>query len=180
MALAVLLRGAARPEAIRSALRLGSIQLKNPTLVKQTFNLSQFTKQGLNAIALQKSSNLVPRISNTQIRQAHMDHGLLWTIERVWALALLGIVPLTFMAPSTIMDDIFAISVIIHNHWGLEAVVIDYVRPVIFGDTIPKLSLIVLYMFSIAVLGGLLYFNHNDIGIGKGVRKLWNIRETSQ
>ncbi|KRT80166.1 hypothetical protein AMK59_7888, partial [Oryctes borbonicus] len=128
-------------------------------------------------VALQKSTNLVPKISNMQVRQAHIDHGLLWTVERVWAVALLAVVPLTVAAPNVIMDDIFAIMTIVHNHWGLEAVVIDYVRPVLFGETIPKISLAILYFFSAVVLGGLLYFNHHDIGIGRFVQKLWHIRD---
>ncbi|RZC35172.1 succinate dehydrogenase [ubiquinone] cytochrome b small subunit, mitochondrial, partial [Asbolus verrucosus] len=60
---------------------------------------------------------------------------------------------------------------------GLEAVVVDYVRPIIFGNIIPKLSVGLLYLISAATLGGLIYFNVNDIGIGKAIRRFWAIKK---
>lgn len=63
-----------------------------------------------------------------------------------------------------------------HAHWGLEAIVVDYVRPVLFGNVVPKLAHGLLVLFSAATLGGLLYFIYNDIGIGKAVRKLWAVK----
>lgn len=51
--------------------------------------------------------------------------------------------------------------------------VIDYVRPIIFGSVIPKISLLLVYALSAATLGGLLYFNYNDIGITALIKKLW-------
>ena len=58
---------------------------------------------------------------------------------------------------------------------GLEACVIDYVRPVIFGNFIPKVALGMLYVFSAALLGGLFYFNFNDVGVGRAIRKFWSV-----
>lgn len=56
---------------------------------------------------------------------------------------------------------------------GIEAIVIDYVRPILFGPLIPKISLILCYILSAATLGGLLYFNYNDVGITKGIQQFW-------
>lgn len=63
-----------------------------------------------------------------------------------------------------------------HGHWGLEACVTDYVRPVIFGETIPKISHGLLLLVSATTLGGLLYFIYTDIGIANAIRKLWAIK----
>lgn len=59
---------------------------------------------------------------------------------------------------------------------GLEACVIDYVRPIIFGPAIPKITLGLLYVISAATLGGLLYYNHICIGIGRTGRRFWEIK----
>lgn len=63
-----------------------------------------------------------------------------------------------------------------HAHWGLEAIVVDYVRPVLFGNVVPKITHGLLILFSAATLGGLLYFIYSDIGIGKAIRKLWAVK----
>lgn len=63
-----------------------------------------------------------------------------------------------------------------HAHWGLEAIVTDYVRPVIFGNTVPKVAHGLLILYSALVLGGLIYFNLTDIGISQAVRKVWAIK----
>lgn len=52
----------------------------------------------------------------------------------------------------------------------------DYVRPILFGNVVPKVAHGILLLLSMATLGGLLYFVYNDIGIAKGIRKLWAIK----
>lgn len=59
---------------------------------------------------------------------------------------------------------------------GIEAVVVDYIRPIIFGDVIPKVAQGLWLLISIATLGGLFYFIYTDIGIAKSIRKLWSIK----
>ncbi|XP_022904453.2 succinate dehydrogenase [ubiquinone] cytochrome b small subunit, mitochondrial isoform X1 [Onthophagus taurus] len=173
MALATILRNAARP-LVANSFKFSPV-IRNAPFIRHSANVSMFQNQGT-YLGLTGLNQIQPKIQQNQVRQAHMDHGLLWTVERAWAVGLLVIVPLTIITQSTIMDDIFAITTIIHNHWGLEAIVIDYVRPVIFGETIPKIALMICYAFSAIILGGLLYFNHNDIGIGKAIANFWNIR----
>jgi succinate dehydrogenase (ubiquinone) membrane anchor subunit len=63
---------------------------------------------------------------------------------------------------------------------GLEAIVIDYVRPIIFGNVIPKIALGLLYLLSAACLGGLFYFIYHDIGIVNSVKKIWAIGTDKQ
>lgn len=103
-------------------------------------------------------------------------HSTLWTVERVLSGALLVSLPAAIAFPSQPLDYILAVSMVMHAHWGLEAIVVDYVRPVLFGNVVPKLAHALLILFSAATLGGLLYFIYNDIGIGKAVRKLWAVK----
>lgn len=53
--------------------------------------------------------------------------------------------------------------------------VVDYVRPTVFGNVIPKVAHGALFLLSIATLGGLFYFIYNDVGIANAVKKLWAI-----
>jgi succinate dehydrogenase (ubiquinone) membrane anchor subunit len=58
---------------------------------------------------------------------------------------------------------------------GIEAIVIDYVRPIIFGPVIPKIGVALVYILSIATLAGLLNFIFNDVGLANGIRLLWKL-----
>lgn len=118
------------------------------------------------------------QISMTAARQsaAGSNHAGIWTAERVLSLALLGIMPAALAFPSKTFDTLLAISVVMHAHWGIEAIVVDYVRPVLFGQLIPKLAPAVVIMFSAVLLGGLLYFINTDIGIAQTIRKFWAIK----
>lgn len=104
------------------------------------------------------------------------SHVTLWTAERALSVALLGVLPLAFISSNQITDGLVAVSIVIHQHWGLEAIVTDYVRPIIFGNTIPKLAHVLLAIISAATLGGLLYFNYNDVGISTAIKKLWAVK----
>lgn len=55
--------------------------------------------------------------------------------------------------------------------------VIDYVRPIIFGRLFPKIALLLVYAISAATLGGLLYYNYHDIGITALVKRFWAITD---
>ncbi|XP_060535708.1 succinate dehydrogenase [ubiquinone] cytochrome b small subunit, mitochondrial [Cylas formicarius] len=120
--------------------------------------------------------NLVNVINQTK-RNMSADHSKLWPIEKAVSVLLIGIAPATFICPNPIFDNLFALTTVIHFHWGLEAVVVDYIRPAILGPVLPKLALILLYVVSATTLGSLLYYNHNSEGIGKTFQKLWAIQE---
>jgi succinate dehydrogenase (ubiquinone) membrane anchor subunit len=58
---------------------------------------------------------------------------------------------------------------------GIEAVVIDYVRPIVFGSVISKLALGAVYLLSIVTLAGLLFFITNDVGIVLAIKQFWKL-----
>ncbi|GFG29171.1 hypothetical protein Cfor_04993 [Coptotermes formosanus] len=58
---------------------------------------------------------------------------------------------------------------------GIEAVVIDYVRPIIFGNVISKLAVGAVYVLSITTLAGLFFFITNDVGIVVAIKQLWQL-----
>jgi len=116
-------------------------------------------------------------LSKQVVRQmsATGDHVTLWTAEKVVSGALVAIVPLAFIFPSAMMDYLLAFSITIHSHWGIEAIVLDYIRPSIFGAVIPKISLAAVYLLSALTLGGLFYFTYTDVGIVNAIKMLWKL-----
>lgn len=109
--------------------------------------------------------------------QAHSQHkhDKLWKAERYLSVGLLGVLPAAVLFPHPIMDHAVALSLVVHIHWGFEGIVVDYIRPSIFGPTIPKISIALLYVLSSLALGGLFVFNHTDVGITHATRMLANL-----
>jgi len=58
---------------------------------------------------------------------------------------------------------------------GIEAALVDYIRPVIFGPVIPKLAIAALYGISVLSLGGLIYFSYSDVGLVNAVKMFWKL-----
>ena len=101
------------------------------------------------------------------------NHSKLWTAERLLSASLLA-APVAFVVPIPGMDYLLAAAIVIHVHWGLEAIVVDYIRPSIFGPVVPKISLLLLYLLSVLSLGGLFYFNYSDVGLVGGLKMAWS------
>jgi len=53
--------------------------------------------------------------------------------------------------------------------------VVDYVRPSVFGEVIPKIAIALLYAFSVLTLGGLCYFTYSDVGLVAAIKMLWKL-----
>ena len=103
------------------------------------------------------------------------NHSKLWTIERALSAALLLVIPAALAAPSKALDTLAAITLVMHTHWGVEANVVDYIRPIIFGKVVPKIALGAVYVLSIVTLAGLLQLIYSDIGLANTVRKIWRM-----
>lgn len=102
-------------------------------------------------------------------------HDKLWRAERYLSIGLLGILPAASVISHPLMDYAVATSLVVHIHWGIEAIVVDYIRPSIFGPTIPKISVMLVYVLSSLALGGLFVFNYTDVGITQATRMLAKI-----
>lgn len=99
----------------------------------------------------------------------------MWQAERALAVGLLGIVPLSLLVPSQASDYLVSLAIVMHFHWGLEAIVTDYVRESLFGKAIPKAAHVALLLFSAATLAGLFMMAYKEQGIATTVRKIWAI-----
>lgn len=119
----------------------------------------------LNGIA-QNSKMLVKR----PLASVAHDHSKVWLLEKIVSAGLLAVIPAAFVYPCPVLDYALALSLVAHCHWGFEAIVVDYVRPVIFGPVIPKVALVALYLVSFAALAGLFSLNYNDVGLATAIR----------
>ena len=100
------------------------------------------------------------------------NHSMLWSLERYLSLGLLAVIPLSFAVSTPALDYLLALSLVTHVHWGIEAIVVDYIRPAVFGKVIPKLALIYVYILSMLALSGLFYFNYTDVGLTNAIRMI--------
>jgi succinate dehydrogenase (ubiquinone) membrane anchor subunit len=88
---------------------------------------------------------------------------------------MVPLLPITFLVPNAPLEALLAFCLTLHSHWGIEAIVIDYVRPSVFGSVIPKLALGAVYGLSALTLGGLLYFIYSDVGMVTAIKMLWKL-----
>lgn len=58
---------------------------------------------------------------------------------------------------------------------GLEAIVVDYIRPILFGEIGPKIGMGLLYLFSAITLAGILNITFNDVGLANAFLAIWKL-----
>ncbi|XP_053613374.1 succinate dehydrogenase [ubiquinone] cytochrome b small subunit, mitochondrial isoform X2 [Plodia interpunctella] len=108
------------------------------------------------------------------------DHAKLWVVEKATAAILVPLIPLALVLPNKLFDSVLAILITAHSFWGLEAIAVDYVRASVVGPVLPKVAIGLVYLISIATLGGLFYVIFHDVGIGGSVRQLWSVKSQKQ
>lgn len=58
---------------------------------------------------------------------------------------------------------------------GLEAIIVDYARPIVVGTLFPKVAFLLLNVLSAATLAGLLVLIYNGPGLTKTIKSGWKI-----
>jgi len=125
---------------------------------------------------LKRDHSLVNYLPSRGAASSTHNHSMLWSIERYLSASLLALIPGAFILPSLpMMDYALAMALCLHVHWGVEAIVVDYIRPALFGPLIPKMAILMVYLLSILSLGGLFYFNYTDVGITNAIRMAWKV-----
>jgi len=62
----------------------------------------------------------------------------------------------------------------------LEAIIIDYARPIVVGTLVPKVAFLMLNLLSAATLAGLLVLIYNGPGLTKVIKNGWAIGKDRQ
>ncbi|KAF2900376.1 hypothetical protein ILUMI_05799 [Ignelater luminosus] len=175
MALPLMLRSAQKAQGYSCILRCSPVAFKNTNYV----SLPQLPNRTSSSLVQKTPILLQSKILTNPVMRCMSeggDHRMKWTIERLISVGLIGLLPLTIATPNPILDNVTAVAVTLHIHWGIEAMAEDYLRPIVVGNAISKAALIAVYIVSTVTLGGLLYFNYTDIGIGKVIRKFWAVQ----
>lgn len=129
-----------------------------------------------NTRALYTSKMLANNQQQADLQSVHSHkHDTLWKAERYLSWALLGVLPAAWVVPHPFMDYAVATSLVVHVHWGVEAIVTDYIRPSIFGPVIPKVSIALVYVLSVLAASGLFIFNWTDVGVTQAFRMIARI-----
>lgn len=152
---------------------------------------SALARQGFRAALAQRASlKSSPLASMTQVGQLTPktefsttavqrsgDHVKLWTAERVVSAVMIPgfIGPFLYTTPAT--DALLCTLSVLHSHWGVEAIVVDYIRPSLFGGStvIPNIAQALVWALSAFTLGALYYFNYTDVGLVNAIKMLWKL-----
>ncbi|KAL6449275.1 hypothetical protein ACFW04_000721 [Cataglyphis niger] len=114
-------------------------------------------------------------VTPTRATSTHGDHVRLWLIERIVSASFLSLIPAALLFENKFIDIILAIATVIHTHWGLEAIILDYARPIVVGTVFPKVAFFMLNILSAATLAGLLVLIYNGPGLTKVIKQGWAI-----
>jgi len=115
--------------------------------------------------------------ATTPQRKSSGDHVKMWSAERLVSGLQVPALILPFLYTTPVTDAMFCTLAVLHSHWGVEAIVVDYIRPVLFGGntTIPNICVGLVWALSAFTLGALYYFAYTDVGIINAVKMLWKI-----
>jgi len=135
---------------------------------------------GLRSVARTRQlQRLTPQLSfaTSVSRPSSGDHVKMWTAERAVSIAQVPAVILPFLYTTPLTDALFCTLAVLHSHWGVEAIVVDYIRPSLFGGStfIPNLCVGLVWILSAVTLGALYYFNYTDVGIVNAIKMLWKL-----
>ncbi|KAL7065196.1 hypothetical protein AAHC03_04767 [Spirometra sp. Aus1] len=97
-----------------------------------------------------------------------------WTIERVVAISMLPMYPIALIYEPLGMEYVVAAAVSLHAYWGFGGVIRDYVMERRYGPKLQPILMVIWKVFCAAGFAGFCYFNYYDMGVIKGVKKLWH------
>merc|ERR1719397_859246 len=109
--------------------------------------------RSLNKLSLTRQ---LPQLSfaTSSARASSGDHVKMWSAERLVSVAQVPACILPFIVTTPLTDAMFCTLAVLHSHWGIEALVVDYVRPSLFnGSTvIPNISVGLLWELSFTLI----------------------------
>ena len=119
----------------------------------------------------------LPTVTTIRTQADHKAHSHVshWTAERVMTLALTASIPAAIVLPYPGLEYLLAVCLTVHSHWGMESIVVDYLRPAVVGNAVSKASVGSVYVLSMLTLGALFYFIYTDVGLINAVKLLWKV-----
>ena len=119
---------------------------------------------------------VAPAIGSQASRNASTgDHVRVWVMEKLVSVALPIVIPAALICESKILDGAMSLLVVMHTHWGLEAIITDYARPSVVGTIVPKALHGALILLSAATLTGLFMLINDGPGVASSIKSFWAI-----
>ncbi|XP_065214227.1 succinate dehydrogenase [ubiquinone] cytochrome b small subunit, mitochondrial-like [Planococcus citri] len=162
---------ASKPYACYSQLT-NNVSKCRPGYLK-SFTLNQIAANG-KRLASNNSVSRVPSYKNK-------DHGNVWLWERFVAVGLLGVIP--FVADKSMdraIEYVAAILLTVHLHWGLEAICVDYLRPSVVGNFIPRCIPVLVLAPLVFILYGIVESILAERGITHVLKQFWYLKTNEQ
>jgi len=141
--------------------------------------LSKSCFRTTNSLLRNSLQRQLPQLSfaTSSVRPSSGDHVRMWTAERVVSIAQIPAILIPFIHTTPVTDALFCTLAVLHSHWGIEAIVVDYIRPSLFnGSTvIPNIAVALVWALSAFTLGALYYFAYTDVGVVNAIKMLWKL-----
>ncbi|XP_011502695.1 PREDICTED: putative succinate dehydrogenase [ubiquinone] cytochrome b small subunit, mitochondrial [Ceratosolen solmsi marchali] len=102
------------------------------------------------------------------------NHVKTWKLERILSATLVPLLPLCLIFENPILDTTLALVSVIHIHWGIEAIIIDYAST--GSHILRKVYFSLLYVASVFTFAGLIVLIFNGPGISKVIKDGWAIK----
>ncbi|VVC28977.1 Hypothetical protein CINCED_3A008086 [Cinara cedri] len=145
-----------------------------PKCLNQFNTVTQLGKKSL--IKPLVSAPIVARFAGSTVAvKSDKNHASLWRSERIVSIALLGLFPAAILYSSPIVDTLLAISTSIHIYWGMEALVVDYLRVPVVGQLANKAGHVAITLLAIVTLAGFLQVTFMGDGLGNALVQLWKL-----
>ncbi|XP_050424135.1 succinate dehydrogenase [ubiquinone] cytochrome b small subunit, mitochondrial [Adelges cooleyi] len=142
--------------------------VKNFTAISQSSN-----KTVTNSLAI---APMFSRCAGTAVAaKSEKNYANMWKAERIVSIALLPLFPAAIMYSSPVIDTLLALSITFHSYWGLEALVVDYLRVPVVGQVANKAGKLTVTFLSIIMLAGFLQLIFNGDGLGNAIVQLWKV-----
>ncbi|CAG0900301.1 unnamed protein product [Darwinula stevensoni] len=170
--MALLLRTLGSSQAARNAVSFSKFY-QGPLKSCGTLSAVVSSKSLIPANGIHISKMVASSSASTAAHGGH-NHGLHWSIERVVSVSLLGLLPTCAFFYHPAMDYIMSLFLCLHSHWGLHGIVVDYIRPKLFGG-FATFAEYFIYVFSFLAFGSIMYFNYTDVGLIPAVKMLWRL-----
>ncbi|TGZ52445.1 Succinate dehydrogenase [ubiquinone] cytochrome b small subunit [Temnothorax longispinosus] len=155
-------------------------RVANINVFRKIRQLGMLTKCTLLSYLFQLPAQSTVSMTQTRAASAQGDHVRLWVIERIVSASFLALIPAALIFENKFIDILLAAAIVMHTHWGLEAIVLDYARPIVVGTLVPKVAFLMLNLLSAATLAGLLVLIYNGPGLTKVIKNGWAIGKDRQ
>merc|ERR1711963_460271 len=88
------------------------------------------------------NGTLVPKpkqfLATSAVNRSSGDHVRMWTMERGVSVLQIPTLIVPFIHTTFWTDAMFCTLAVLHSHWGVEAIVVDYIRPSLFMVALPS------------------------------------------